>query len=87
MSDEQEVSAETVAHYLGEKRGGGDRDGLLSEFQDMGLNEARDTFERRYIEQKLKVNGYNITKTAQALGIYPSNLHGKIRKYGISMEK
>ncbi len=87
MSDEQDISAETVTHYLGERKGGEQKDGLLAEFQEMGLNEARDTFEKRYIEQKLKANGYNITKTAQALGIYPSNLHGKIRKYGIQIDK
>lgn len=87
MSDEQDISAETVTHYLGEKKSGAQKDGLLEEFREMGLNEAKDTFEKRYIEQKLKANGYNITKTAQALGIYPSNLHGKIRKYGIQIDK
>jgi two-component system nitrogen regulation response regulator NtrX len=53
----------------------------------MGLNEAREVFEKRFIEQGLKKNGNNITKTAQTLGIYPSNLHGKIRKYGIKTDK
>ncbi|HUX14389.1 MAG TPA: sigma-54 dependent transcriptional regulator [Spirochaetia bacterium] len=87
MSDEQEISGETVTHYVGEKKNDGEPEGLLAEFQEMGLNEARDSFEKQYIAHKLKVNGYNVTKTAQALGIYPSNLHGKIRKYGIQIEK
>jgi len=87
MTDEVEISAESVVKFLGERNVGKHEGGLLEEFQEMGLNEARDAFEKRFIEQKLGQNGNNITKTAQALGMYPSNLHGKIRKYGIKVGK
>ena len=59
----------------------------VDEYSDMRLSEARDSFERKYIVQKLEENGYNISRTAQALGIYPSNLHGKIKKFGIEVHK
>ncbi len=87
MSDDTEFTAQSVTSCLGDRKETGDKEDFLGEFQGMGLNEAREVFEKRFIEQGLKKNGNNITKTAQTLGIYPSNLHGKIRKYGIKTDK
>jgi len=47
------------------------------------LREAREDFERRYIEWQLACHEGNITKTAEALGIERSNLHKKMKAYGI----
>ena len=81
------ITEETVGYYLGENEGAGAKDGWLDDFQDMKLNEARVVFEKSFIERKLIQNGNNISKTAEVLGIYPSNLHGKIKKLGIHIEK
>ncbi len=86
MVDEQEISQETVRFYLGEQRIGRDPAELRG-FSDLKLQEARETFERKFIVQKLEDNGYNITQTAQELGIYPSNLHAKIKKLGITVKR
>ncbi|MDR1318098.1 MAG: sigma-54 dependent transcriptional regulator [Treponema sp.] len=48
------------------------------------FNEARKIFEKYYLEFQLSKNGGIISKTAEAIGIYPSNLHAKLRKYFIS---
>ena len=61
-------------------------DNLLA-YQDMGLVEAKESFESTLILQKLEETNYNIAKAAQGLGVYPSNLHSKIRKYGIETKK
>ena len=45
--------------------------------------DARDVFERHYLEFQLSKNNGIITRTAEAIGIYPSNLHAKLRKHGI----
>jgi two-component system nitrogen regulation response regulator NtrX len=45
------------------------------------LKDARNTFEKQYILQCLKVHDGNITKTAQTLGIERTYLHKKIRMY------
>jgi two-component system, NtrC family, nitrogen regulation response regulator NtrX len=84
MSDEEVLTRDVVEFFLGERS---DRrvDPVLEEFRDMGLNEARDTFERRYIEHCLRESDYNVSRAATELGIYPSNLHAKIRKYGIQV--
>jgi len=86
MVDEQLISPETVKFYLGEQRVNGES-ASLREFGGMKLGEARDEFERKFIVQKLEDNDFNITQTAQILGVYPSNLHGKIKKFGIKVKK
>ncbi len=86
MSDEEVLTRDLVDFFLGE-RSVGPTDPVLEEFGDMGLNEARDAFERRYIEHSLRENDYNVTRTATELGIYPSNLHAKIKKHGIQVER
>jgi two-component system, NtrC family, nitrogen regulation response regulator NtrX len=86
MADEQEISQEIVRYYLGEETSAKES-GILREFSEMKLGEAKDEFERRFIVLKLESHDYNITQTAQELGVYPSNLHGKIKKYGIAVKK
>jgi len=47
------------------------------------LKDAKDAFERDYIIRKLKENNWNISKTAELIGIERSNLHRKIKAYSI----
>lgn len=47
------------------------------------LKEAREHFEKRYIEVQLQRQEGNITKTAEALKMERSNLHKKIKQLGI----
>jgi len=51
---------------------------------ERNFNDARDNFERCYLEFQLSKNGGIITRTAEAIGIYPSNLHAKLRKHSIT---
>jgi len=80
------VEDHAVNKYLGRKRND-DTQMRLASFQGMKLNDAKDAFEREFITTKLKEYSYNISKTAQGLGIYPSNLHGKIKKLGIDVKR
>ncbi len=48
------------------------------------LKDAREVFERDFILKKLQENGWNISRTAEALQIERSNLHRKIKAYGLS---
>lgn len=50
------------------------------------LKEARSSFEREYIIQRLKENDWNISKTAEAIKIERSHLHRKIRYLGIEVK-
>ncbi|NOZ25163.1 MAG: sigma-54-dependent Fis family transcriptional regulator [Nitrospirae bacterium] len=48
------------------------------------LKEARDAFERDFILKKLQENNWNISRTAEVLQIERSNLHRKIKAFGLS---
>ncbi|MBW2311980.1 MAG: sigma-54-dependent Fis family transcriptional regulator [Deltaproteobacteria bacterium] len=47
------------------------------------LKEGREVFERQFISRKLEQFGGNISKTAEAIGVERSNLHKKIKYYGL----
>ncbi len=47
------------------------------------LRDARERFERAYIVHCLQQTHGNITRTAARLGVERSNLHRKIKQYGI----
>ena len=47
------------------------------------LKEARETFEKSFIARKLQEFEGNISKTAEAIGVERSNLHKKIKAYGL----
>jgi two-component system nitrogen regulation response regulator NtrX len=51
---------------------------------DLNYNEAKESFEKYYLEFQLSRNNGIISRTAEAIGIYPSNLHAKVRKYQIA---
>ncbi|MFA5353781.1 MAG: sigma-54 dependent transcriptional regulator [Thermodesulfovibrionales bacterium] len=48
------------------------------------LREARDSFEKDFLTRKLQENSWNISRTADSLEIERSNLHKKIKAYGIT---
>jgi two-component system nitrogen regulation response regulator NtrX len=50
------------------------------------LKDARALFEKHYITQRLKEHQWNVSKTAESLGIERSHLHRKIKLLGIETE-
>jgi len=54
-------------------------------FRYSKLKDARDSFEKQFIEKKLRENNWNVSKTAEVLDVERSNLHRKIKTYGINM--
>lgn len=87
MTDEEEISAESVKYYLQEDTDMHSKQNPDDEYSDLKLNEAKDKFEKQFLIQKLAHSSYNISRAAETLGIYPSNLHGKIKKFGIEIKK
>jgi DNA-binding NtrC family response regulator len=51
--------------------------------QRVTLREFRDQMERKYIVETLRALEWNISRTAITLGVERTNLHKKIRSYGI----
>lgn len=50
------------------------------------LKEAREAYEREYVERTLKALNGNVTRAAKVLGLERSNLHRKMRALGIRAE-
>ena len=52
-----------------------------------GLREAKGEFEKEFILRKLNENEWNISRTAESIGLERSNLYRKIRTYGLEEER
>jgi two-component system nitrogen regulation response regulator NtrX len=59
----------------------------FQDIMDSCFTEAKELFEKQYLEFQLARNDGVISRTAEAIGIYPSNLHAKLRKYGIRTKR
>ena len=88
MCDENPINLGAAKNFLHRFDGGGKTPcSVMEEFNSMKLSEARDEFEKKMIIEKLEDNSYNVSRTAGVLGLYPGNLHNKIKKYGIDVRK
>ena len=62
-------------------------DQLSLDIVNLNYTEAKELFEKKYLEFQLARHDGVISHTAEAIGIYPSNLHAKMRKYGLRTER
>jgi DNA-binding NtrC family response regulator len=58
---------------------------LIAAYDD--FTEARDQFEKQFIERKLDEHDWNVSQTAETIGIQRSHLYNKLNKYGIEREE
>ena len=66
-----------------QEKNGDKTQALFNDIMDMNYRNAKEQFEKYYLEYQLSRNNGIIMKTAEATGIYPGNLHAKIKKYGL----
>ena len=52
---------------------------------DLSYKDAKDSFERDYLINKLKINSWNVTKTALSLNLDRVSLYRKIKSLKISL--
>ena len=50
------------------------------------FQEFKEKAEKLFIEKQLDLNDWNISKTAEVLGIQRSHLYGKLKKYNIEKQ-
>ncbi|NOZ87635.1 MAG: sigma-54-dependent Fis family transcriptional regulator [Deltaproteobacteria bacterium] len=55
----------------------------ISDLNNSKLKDVREAVEKEYIKLKLEENNWNISKTADALGLERTNLHKKINQHGL----
>ena len=58
-------------------------DPVINDILGRNLSQAKDSFEKLYLEFHFSRNNGIISRTAETIGIYPSSLHAKLKKYGI----
>ena len=63
------------------------REKLLRGLSSPKLADARSAFEREFLEEKLRENEGNISRTAEVVGLARETLSRKLRSLGISVEK
>jgi len=49
--------------------------------------DAKEIFEKQFLLEKLEKNNWNISRTAEEIGLERSNLHRKIKAYGIEPDR
>ncbi|MEM1041736.1 MAG: sigma-54 dependent transcriptional regulator [Bacteroidota bacterium] len=85
LSDGDEVTERDVEQYV--RPGGAGQDplvGLMNQYDQFA--DFRDQAERLFIERKLEEFDWNVSKTAEEIGIQRSHLYNKLNKYGIERE-
>ena len=58
-------------------------DPLINDMLESNFSQAKENFEKLYLEFHFSKNNGIISRTAEAIGIYPSSLHAKLKKHGI----
>jgi DNA-binding NtrC family response regulator len=86
LTDGDTIEASDVDRFIGtDSRSGGAAADLIESYED--FTEARDQFEKRFIEHKLLEHEWNVSQTAETIGIQRSHLYNKLNKYGIEREE
>ncbi len=85
LSDGPQIDASDVERFV---RPTGHTNGpahdLIHAYED--FTEARDHFEKLFIERKLNEHDWNVSQTAETIGIQRSHLYNKLNKYGIERD-
>ena len=85
MSEGEAIQAGDVDRYMRPGMSASSpAENLLDQFED--FTEARDRFEKIFIERKLHQHDWNVSQTAESIGIQRSHLYNKLNKYGIERE-
>jgi DNA-binding NtrC family response regulator len=68
------------------ERPGGRKRSALNDLVEAGgtFQEFKERAESAYIRMQLEANGWNISRTAEALDIQRSHLYNKMKKYGLA---
>lgn len=81
------ITLEHLPNAIAQGKNNGKRNGFDSMLLDSSFRVAREDFEKEFLIQKLEENDWNVSRTAEAIDIERSNLHRKIKSYGIELKK
>ena len=82
MTPDEVIQAKDIPSPF--NKSSGIKGGFESAFMLASLKEAKVEFEKAFVEKKLREFKGNISQTAEAIGVERSNLHKKIKAYGLN---
>ncbi len=83
MTESIQIETNHLRHEI-QKISLGDSKSVPVSDSSLDLRSAKEIFEREFILQRLNENKWNITQTAELLGIERSNLHRKLKLFGLT---
>ncbi|MEA5446201.1 sigma-54 dependent transcriptional regulator [Gammaproteobacteria bacterium AB-CW1] len=88
LSDREEVSLEEVERELDREEAEQQAEPLVKQdLLGLTLREARERFERAYLEQQLELCGGRVGKLAERVGLERTHLYRKLKALGIDISK
>ena len=86
LTDGDTVGADDVQRCMGpQTSSSGPTYDLIHTYD--AFSDARDQFEKLFIEHKLDEHDWNVSQTAETIGIQRSHLYNKLNKYGIERDE
>ena len=86
LVDNATIEAEDVNRFIRPQPSDGSPTYDLLHAHD-DFTEARDQFEKLFIEHQLLAHDWNVSQTAETIGIQRSHLYNKLNKYGIERDQ
>ena len=83
MASGPEIEPDDLPEFLYEKRRAKHDDSPWSALLEQGMREARESFERAYLNAQLERQQGNISRTAEVIGMERSALHRKLKTLGL----
>jgi two-component system nitrogen regulation response regulator NtrX len=87
MSPGNTITRNQLPQAIGNKRLAASKDPGFTGPTSNTFRTAKEEFEKEFLIQKLDENDWNVSRTAEAIEIERSNLHRKIKSYGIDLKK
>ena len=86
MTPGQIINLSDLPHGINQQRIGNELQGLDAIELPDSYREAKEIFEKQFLLKKLRKNNWNVSRTAEEIGLERSNLHRKIKTYQIESE-
>ena len=87
MTPEQRIDYEHLPATIRKAGGTAEPSFSLGTVPVVSYREAKELFEKQFLQQKLEENNWNISRTAEEIGLERSNLHRKIKSYGLEANR
>ena len=87
MTPGNTITKEQIPQTMYGKRSANGKHQATASLSAATFRNAKEEFEKEFLIKKLEENEWNVSRTAEAIEIERSNLHRKIKSYGIELKK